>query len=168
MSAHGTISRYNNYRCRCDDCRAAMNAYRRAYKIRRKQGAPIRPYRRLADRLAKPEHGLTRYRLHNCRCTVCVAANRQQLADVEAWKRWPKRAPIGPLLERAASVAGQDLRTMSHRDIGKVCGVDQAQISRWVTTGSLPFRNAEKIAIHLGWHPAGIWGVEWYLMEEAA
>ena len=114
------------------------------------------------------EHGLTGYRDHGCRCEVCIAANRQQTADVEAWRRRANRAPIGPLLERAASVAGRDPQAMSLKDIGRVCGVDGTQIYRWMQSGSLPFRNAEQVAIHLGWHPAAIWGIDWYLMEDAA
>ena len=162
MKRHGTISSYN-MGCRCDDCHRGRREYAREYKRRKAAGEPFRKYTKRGI-----EHGLTGYRDHGCSCEVCVNANRQQLEDVEAWRRRAKRAPIGPLLERAASVAGQDPRTISHKEIGRVCGVDQAQITRWINTGSLPFRNAEKIAIHLGWHPAGIWGVDWYLMEEAA
>ena len=162
MNRHGTMSDYN-MGCRCDECRQAARDYAREYKRRKDAGEPFRKYTK-----HRIEHGLTVYRDKGCRCEICVAANCQQLDDLAAWRRHAQRAPIGPLLERAASVAGLDPQTMSHRDIGKVCGVDQAQITRWVNTGSLPFRNAEKIAIHLGWHPAGIWGVDWYLMEEAA
>lgn len=33
---HGTVSNYTGGRCRCDDCRDAMNAWKREYKRRRR------------------------------------------------------------------------------------------------------------------------------------
>jgi hypothetical protein len=36
---HGTINRYNNQRCRCDLCRAAIRDYRRAQRAQTTQAA---------------------------------------------------------------------------------------------------------------------------------
>lgn len=39
---HGTIARYRQSKCRCNDCRAANSAYQRDYRARRgERGAPV-------------------------------------------------------------------------------------------------------------------------------
>jgi hypothetical protein len=40
---HGTISRYTNQRCRCDDCRAAFAAYQR-HRRARLRANPVPPH----------------------------------------------------------------------------------------------------------------------------
>lgn len=34
---HGSKNAYDRYKCRCDQCRAANNAYQRAYQAKRRQ-----------------------------------------------------------------------------------------------------------------------------------
>jgi hypothetical protein len=43
---HGTINRYNNQRCRCDACRAAIRDYRRAQRARAAGIEQARPLNR--------------------------------------------------------------------------------------------------------------------------
>lgn len=59
---HGTTNGYSHLGCRCDDCRAASNAYRLA-----RRGAGMK-----AD---DPRHGTTNgYNNNGCRCDACRAA----------------------------------------------------------------------------------------------
>src|SRR3990172_3962930 len=54
---HGTCYYYRNYRCRCDNCRAAIRAY--SQKLKTKEA---------------PHHGtLSGYHNYGCRCDVCRA-----------------------------------------------------------------------------------------------
>lgn len=59
---HGTIGGYTNHSCRCEDCMAAM----RAYRSRAKAG-PIPP---------TATHGLSTYQNYGCRCSECRAGRR--------------------------------------------------------------------------------------------
>jgi hypothetical protein len=43
---HGTIDRYNNQRCRCDACRAAIRDYRRAQRAQAASIEQARPLNR--------------------------------------------------------------------------------------------------------------------------
>jgi hypothetical protein len=65
---HGTANGYNNYGCRCDDCRAAWavacTRYRNRWRI---IGGPD-----------DPAHGTRNgYVYWHCRCDRCLAANRE-------------------------------------------------------------------------------------------
>jgi hypothetical protein len=71
--AHG-YSRYVNYKCRCDTCRAALARYKRGRRQAAKaarEAAKAAGERYIADGIA---HGRASYNNHSCRCEVCVNA----------------------------------------------------------------------------------------------
>jgi 5-methylcytosine-specific restriction endonuclease McrA len=62
MIEHGNNSRYTNYGCRCDECKAAAAARSKAYNARPKR-KPL-----------EHEHGTNNaYANLGCRCDLCVA-----------------------------------------------------------------------------------------------
>ena len=61
-AAHGTYSRYNHQRCRCDECRAANREYHR--KFDRKAGKTAL------------RHGSLDAHRRGCRCDLCCAAKK--------------------------------------------------------------------------------------------
>jgi len=68
VSEHGTISRYTNDKCRCDDCRAAHRRYSAKRRAQRRE--------LLQDDPTLVEHGrLSTYLNWGCRCTECTEAN---------------------------------------------------------------------------------------------
>lgn len=65
-AAHGTRNRYNNYGCRCEQCRDVEREYRRAWVAR-------------ARSRDVPEHvhgTFNGYNNYGCRCQACTHANR--------------------------------------------------------------------------------------------
>ena len=87
---HGTASKYNHDRCRCDLCREAWNAHCRA-KFRR-INAEARALREAAEAAGQVyvtarnvTHGKTgTYLTYGCRCDPCRAAHGAYQRD---WKR---------------------------------------------------------------------------------
>lgn len=78
---HGTYSAYTNRGCRCDECRAANRAYKRAWEARRQK--PV-----LAQ--DSPLHGTVNGHKHyGCRCEPCVEAKRAK--DREDYQKDPAR-----------------------------------------------------------------------------
>lgn len=71
---HGTASSYNNHGCRCDPCRAAATAARRAWR------------RSLADRPFRdvPHGAWSGYAHWGCHCDPCTAAGRKAAAAYRA------------------------------------------------------------------------------------
>jgi hypothetical protein len=73
---HGSIARYDRFRCRCADCRAANAHFHRQSRKRRAQF-------QVADRV---QHGVrSSYVNHGCRCEECSTAARQY--NAAAWRR---------------------------------------------------------------------------------
>ena len=77
MTAHGTLGRYTNGRCRCAACRAANADY--AAKVRvRLAGRPM----------ADVPHGTAGgYSNWSCRCDDCSAAHRVKMAAAYARRK---------------------------------------------------------------------------------
>lgn len=69
---HGTVNGYNNYRCRCDECRHAGSVYQEA----RRRRAGQKPWAEAFDHLKR--HGWNRYKRGGCRCAICKAAAAAQ------------------------------------------------------------------------------------------
>lgn len=69
--------------------------------------------------------------------------------------------PVGPLLERAACGAGIPTAEMTAKLLARMVGMDSSTTLRWMRTGSLPTRKADRVAIALGWHPDAVWGAGW-------
>lgn len=170
MSPHGTISRYNNGRCRCDACRAAITAYRAAAKARKEAGIPSRSYKR------KFEHGTVNgYQRYACRCERCRAAMAQRRREQRQGRRpvqtMASSVPVAPLWARVESVTGMKIDDLTNEQVAEVCGVAMETVHRWKRSGYVSFRSTDRVAINLGWHPAAIWGADWYIrsaLEEAA
>ena len=159
MSPHGTISRYTNHGCRCDECRAAMTEYMRQYTARKAAGQPVRKY---------AKHGVRARYNAGCRCARCTEANRIYNRKID--RRLPANrnnrghgepmVPLAPLLERIASAHGPGL---TDRTIAELCGVSPRTVLRWRRTQQICAGDTDRVAIALGWHPAAIWGITWYI-----
>lgn len=176
MSDHGTVSRYNNDRCRCELCRDAARAYRADYAARKAAGAPIRRYRRrpaytppTVERPGNPcnpgpVHGSSGTYSTGCRCELCAMAARD---DSRLRRRGlsanQPAAPIGPLLKRLSIHLVIPVEQLSLEEIAEACGVTTRTVARWRSTGEIPHLHIDRIATHLGWHPAAIWGVDWWI-----
>lgn len=176
MSEHGTISRYNNDRCRCELCRDAMRLYRADYAARKTAGAPIRRYRRrpaytptTVQRPGNPcrpglIHGTQAAYHDGCRCELCAMAERDARRQIANGIRGTQPdAPLQPLLERLATHLVIDIEQLRVDDIAEACGVDRRTVQRWKRTGWITHRHIDRIAVHLGWHPAAIWGADWWI-----
>ena len=110
------------------------------------------------------KHGRSAYLKQGCRCEVCKQANsvyRKQMRDEEALIRAsgikPPRLSAEPLIQRL-------LRE----------GVDEREyrnnFTRWRENGMTVYM-ADYWAIKHGWHPAEIWGMDFYagiLFDEVA
>jgi hypothetical protein len=73
---HGSITRYQRFRCRCAKCRAANARSHRDLRKRRAQS-------QVAERI---QHGVrSSYVNHGCRCEACKTAARQY--NAAGWRR---------------------------------------------------------------------------------
>lgn len=90
VTQHGTVNEYMNYRCRCDECRAAMSDYQRKamgtpcpscgrlHYGRYRPGSLCRDCRHAKQR-ENLVHGTEAGYKRGCRCDVCKeAANRSR------------------------------------------------------------------------------------------
>jgi hypothetical protein len=77
MTAHGTVSSYNNHACRCPHCRKAARDYNRERRTRLSQA----PGKQI------PHGTRNGYITYSCRCDRCRQANRDYLAAYEAERR---------------------------------------------------------------------------------
>lgn len=77
---HGTVTGYNNHRCRCDGCREAWRVYHLAYLYRTGRQRPMAEF--LASRMLS--HGTISGYKRGCRCDLCQpvgAATRKMYRD---------------------------------------------------------------------------------------
>jgi hypothetical protein len=47
--------------------------------------------------------------------------------------------------------------------VAEALGVSRRTIVRWRALGTLSEEYTDRVAISLGWHPAAIWGLDWYI-----
>lgn len=73
---HGTYSRYNHWKCRCEDCRGANRIRKRIERT----GDPTRG-------LKAAQHGSRRKYNTGCRCALCKEASRVYQREYMARKR---------------------------------------------------------------------------------
>jgi DNA-binding transcriptional regulator YiaG len=158
-SEHGNRARYQSG-CRCDPCAKANRDYRRRYerqqaRARFKMGEPI------ASRL----HGTSKGYEIGCRCDRCrgIEAQRHQRKRGTTRVLIPRAVPLAPLIERVAIHLGRPADEISQYDFAQAVGVHQRTVCRWMRNGHLPENMSDRVAVHLGWHPAAIWGVDWYI-----
>ena len=123
-------------------------------------------------------HGVRATYSAGCRCDDCRLANREYSRRYD--QRLPANrnrqpvappVPIEPLIERLVSYTGIGADRISYYDIAEACGVSHRTGVRWMKAGSIPDQMTDRVATHLGWHPAAIWGADWYIstaLKEAA
>ena len=75
----------------------------------------------------------------------------------------PDHVPLAPLLEKLSSYVGASVEQLGIDTIAEACGVDRRTVLRWRSCGRVPERDIDEIATRLGWHPAAIWGADWYI-----
>lgn len=80
---HGTLNRYNNYGCRCEDCATALREQHRAWKARASQSVP--------EHVHGTRNGYTNY---DCRCQPCIDAHTEYFRRYRAGRRRATR-PAG-------------------------------------------------------------------------
>lgn len=71
--------------------------------------------------------------------------------------------PVQPLLDRVSRMTNTPIGDLDIIQVANTCGVTRETASRWMRTGLIPEPIIDDLAIHLGWHPAAIWGVDWYI-----
>ena len=112
-------------------------------------------------------HGTTSGYSNGCRCDLCRAAAREHSARYRSrGKRptpTPTPVPFGPLLERVASYVGCAAEQLTDEQIAEACGVARKTALRWRHTGLVRHIDTDRVSIALGWHPAAIWGMDWYI-----
>lgn len=111
------------------------------------------------------KHGTTSGYSNGCRCEACRTAASAYWRRQRARRTPPKPQPVplGPLLERLSSHLGVAVEQLSQDDIAEACGVTPRTACRWRSCGWIAERYADRIAVHLGWHPAAIWGADWWI-----
>lgn len=90
---------------------------------------------------------------------------REQTAKRKHTNKLPVAAPVplAPLLERISSYVGEPVEQLDRYVIARVCGVSERTVTRWYQTQQVQANICDDIAIKLGWHPAAIWGPDWYV-----
>lgn len=117
---HGTYSGYGTHNCRCDQCRAAGNAYARRRRDARRSAVDI-------------PHGLNGYTNYRCRCAECRAAMSSYYRDLyaaepepflrrgEEWRRKNRVASRQIVQRRRARAAENDARLVTPKDWERLC-----------------------------------------------
>jgi DNA-binding transcriptional regulator YiaG len=118
-------------------------------------GIPIASYR----------HGTSTVYGYGCRCDRCREYDNARQRNKRAKNRVliPRAVPLAPLIERVAIHLGKPADQISQYDFAQAVGVHQRTVCRWMQNGHLPENMSDRVAVHLGWHPAAIWGVDWYI-----
>jgi len=159
---HGTRSGYTHFGCRCEPCTEANRIYSREQSRRK-----ARAIRELLQPIAEgpTKHGTWTSYGNGCRCTRCREAMREQTAKRKHTNKLPVAPPVplAPLLERISSYVGEPIEQLDRYVIARVCGVSERTVTRWYQTQQVQANICDDIAIKLGWHPAAIWGPDWYV-----
>ena len=116
-------------------------------------------------------HGLRATYAAGCRCDDCRRANREYARRndrrLPANRHKPKRqiefVPLEPLLARVQSYTGHVVADLTDDQIAEACGVSRRTVVRWRSSRKVRAMDTDRIATHLGWHPAAIWGADWYI-----
>jgi len=158
---HGTRGKYNKG-CRCEPCAQANRTY--SAKHKRRQTQAIREMLQPISQ-GPTQHGTWSSYSKGCRCIRCAEAQRENRRNRQRTNRLPVAAPVplAPLLERIASYVGEPVEQLDRYVIARVCGVSEKTVTRWRETQEVQARHCDDIAIRIGWHPAAIWGADWYI-----
>jgi hypothetical protein len=82
---HGTINRYNNQRCRCDLCRAAIRDYRRAQRAKNNVTATALPSQHRQPISEPPPAALGGAAFVEPRCGRCGSTGRTYVSQGLRW-----------------------------------------------------------------------------------
>ena len=158
---HGTRGLYGSG-CRCQPCTEANRTYAREY-VRRRARAIREMMQPISE--APADHGTWSNYGKGCRCTRCREAQREENANRQRPTRLPvhQPVPLAPLLERLISHLGKPVNQFERYEVARACGVSERTVNRWYNTQQIKADYCDAIAIKLGWHPAAIWGADWYI-----
>jgi hypothetical protein len=115
-------------------------------------------------------HGRRSTYCKGCRCDRCRQANTEYNARVDRrlpanrnLPRIPPRVPYAPLLAKVCAHLDLPAEMLNDGLVAEALGVSPRTIIRWRAIGTLPEQYTDRVAISLGWHPAAIWGLDWYI-----
>jgi len=119
----------------------------------------------MGEPIASRVHGTSKGYEIGCRCDRCRAyeAERHERKRGTTRVLIPPAVPLAPLIERVVIHLGRPADQISQYDFAQAVGVHQRTACRWMQNGHLPENMSDRVAVHLGWHPAVIWGVDWYI-----
>lgn len=70
----------------------------------------------------------------------------------------PTALPLEPLERRVSWMIGRERSAISTADLALALGVHVRSIHRWRSRGgTISAATADRLAVHLGWHPCAIW-----------
>ena len=125
---HGTSSGYNNHGCRCDDCKAADSARRKAMYARRRDVMLAANAEWRAKNPEKKRQSDASWRARNTQRVVAKHAiwrdvNRSKVRiSNEGWRRRNPEAAALRQHVRRARLASADVRTVTAKDWAALCG----------------------------------------------
>lgn len=91
------------------------------------------------------QHGRSTYMKHKCRCEICVKEAQIYRAK---YKTPAIKLNGGPFIDRLVLD-------------GQIINLDKRVVANWRKYG-MSIYNADRWAIALGYHPAEIWGFDFY------
>lgn len=79
------------------------------------------------------------------------------------------RLPVEPLfaVSGARHVIGADRHGVARvpspvTELARRVGREPRQVHRWISEGGVPFSSADEAAVACGFHPANVWGDDWW------
>lgn len=94
-------------------------------------------------------HGIARYRKKNCRCEVCVAANKEYQQRRRKYQDEPVFIDAEPLIKFFIRIEEP------------MTGAMRKRITRWRRKG-VDIYNVDKMCVSRGYHPFEIYGDLWW------
>lgn len=78
------------------------------------------------------------------------------------------RLPFGPLHAAAVAILDTHVDDVNDQHVADVLGISHDLVGRYRRRGWLPDDVADRVAVHIGRHPAELWPVEWANLDELA
>ena len=113
-------------------------------------------------------HGSNSRYSRGCRCDPCRIAHRTYRRARTSGESRPERithppVPVAPLVDVCARLQGVPADQLDRRAAAAILGITPETLHRWIRQGHLPEPSADYVATRLGWHPATLWGLDWYM-----